>query len=185
MTGKIKEFNHELFKNRLIEISKHEKQCDIANKINISPSTLNKYLSGKMQPPIQVLLNLCSVYECSLDDLLGLNSEIEKESNTDKYSCFSDFVSDFLRIYENEDCEIKRIKSESHSDTYNVSFSNHRINKLLKDISDLESLNNKDLYEVWKKDILESSTKFSKEENYNDMDIILPDLMKKINLKQE
>ena len=46
-------------------------QKEIANKLNISERTLQRYEAGVNEPTISVLLELSSLYEISLDALVG------------------------------------------------------------------------------------------------------------------
>lgn len=180
MAGKFEEYDYVKFKNRLKEISNHEKQCDIANKIDITPSTLSKYLNGDMHPPIQVLLHICSIYGCSLDDLLGRESAQEKASVSNEYSCFSDFASDFFQIYENEECQICKLNDDSNYERYCISFANKRINKLLKQIYSIETLEDKTIFEQWKSGVLSNGVIYKKENDYRDFDEEFPELLSKL-----
>ncbi len=45
---------------------------DIAKAIGISNATLSQYLSGRAQPTLATFSKLCSVLDCSADDVLGI-----------------------------------------------------------------------------------------------------------------
>ena len=45
---------------------------DIANAVGISNATLSQYLSGRAQPTLATFSKLCSVLDCSADDVLSV-----------------------------------------------------------------------------------------------------------------
>ncbi len=48
------------------------KKSVIAKAISITPATLSQYLSGRAQPTLATLSKLCSVLDCSADDILNV-----------------------------------------------------------------------------------------------------------------
>ncbi len=44
----------------------------IAKAVGIAPATLSQYLSGRAQPTLATFSKLCSVLDCSSDDILGV-----------------------------------------------------------------------------------------------------------------
>lgn len=48
-------------------------QKEIAEKLNINPSTVSKYLRLNKFPSIETFANLCKILDVSADDILGLN----------------------------------------------------------------------------------------------------------------
>ena len=50
----------------------HLTQKQIAEKLNINPSTVSKYLRLDKFPAIDTFANLCEILDCSADDILGL-----------------------------------------------------------------------------------------------------------------
>ena len=44
----------------------------IAKAVGIAPATLSQYLSGRAQPTLATLSKLCSVIDCSADDILNV-----------------------------------------------------------------------------------------------------------------
>ena len=48
------------------------KKSDIAKAIGVSNATVSQYLSGRAQPTLATLSKLCSVLDCSADDILNV-----------------------------------------------------------------------------------------------------------------
>ena len=46
------------------------KKSDIAQALGISRATISQYISGRAQPTLANLSKLCSVLDCSADDIL-------------------------------------------------------------------------------------------------------------------
>lgn len=44
-------------------------QAQIAKSLNISPATLIQWEQGKTKPRADVLIELCKIYNCSVDDV--------------------------------------------------------------------------------------------------------------------
>lgn len=61
----------------------------LAQRLNVSPSTIGMYETNKRQPNYETLLKISSIFNCSIDYLLG---------KTDEKNSKSDFSSDLLRI---------------------------------------------------------------------------------------
>ena len=61
----------------------------LAQKLNVSPSTIGMYETNKRQPNYETLLKISSIFDCSIDYLLG-NSK-ERHSKTD-------FNADLIKI---------------------------------------------------------------------------------------
>ncbi len=64
-----------IFIERLRTLIGDKKAVEIANEIDISPSTLSLYLSGKRVPHLEVIVKLCNYFHVSSDYLLGLTDE--------------------------------------------------------------------------------------------------------------
>lgn len=104
-------FNADLFKQRLKEVSGRKYFKDIADDCNINASTLSKKCNGDGLSHADLLL-IAAKYECSIDYLLGI-SEIKsspkeiapspKEPLT--YSSYARSISDFFndRLYALDD----------------------------------------------------------------------------------
>lgn len=60
---------------RLAEIRKDygDKQTDLAQKLNISLSTIRSWEQEKSAPPHEMLVRICRLYRVSSDYLLGLS----------------------------------------------------------------------------------------------------------------
>lgn len=48
------------------------KKSEIAKAIGISSATLSQYLSGRAQPTLATFSKLCSVLDCSADEILNV-----------------------------------------------------------------------------------------------------------------
>ncbi len=60
---------------RLSEIRKDygDRQTDLAQKLNVTVSTVRSWEQGKSSPPHEMLVNICRLYHVSSDYLLGLS----------------------------------------------------------------------------------------------------------------
>ena len=69
--------------NKLLEYrEKHNlKQFELAQKLEISRSTLSYYENAKSEPPVYILIKMAQVLNCSVDYLLGLSSNNSSNSN--------------------------------------------------------------------------------------------------------
>lgn len=47
-------------------------KSEIADAIGVSRATVSQYLSGRAQPTLATLSKLCSVLDCSADDILNV-----------------------------------------------------------------------------------------------------------------
>ena len=65
------------FAERLKNILKEKEmsQSELARRINISPSVVNNYCSGKKEPTLDTLYSICETLPESADYLLGLKDE--------------------------------------------------------------------------------------------------------------
>ena len=61
----------------------------LAQKLNVSPSTIGMYETNKRQPNYETLLKISSIFNCSIDYLLG---------KTDEKNPKKDFNSRLLQI---------------------------------------------------------------------------------------
>lgn len=52
-------------------------QNELAREINVGKSTISRYLSKERMPTLKVLLNICYVLECELEDLVPTYDIIE------------------------------------------------------------------------------------------------------------
>ena len=50
------------------------KKSQIADAIGVSRATISQYLSGRAQPTLATFSKLCTVLDCSADDILNLKS---------------------------------------------------------------------------------------------------------------
>lgn len=63
-----------MFGEHLSEIRKdhNDRQSDLAQKLNISVSTVRSWEQNKSSPPNDMLISICKLYDVSADYLLGL-----------------------------------------------------------------------------------------------------------------
>ena len=50
------------------------KKSEIADAIGVSRATVSQYLSGRAQPTLATFAKLCTVLDCSADDILNLKN---------------------------------------------------------------------------------------------------------------
>lgn len=48
---------------------------EIAKKLFISKSSLNKYAEGKVDPSFEMLLRICDILECTPNDIFGIETK--------------------------------------------------------------------------------------------------------------
>ena len=48
-------------------------QKEIAEKLNVHPTAINKYMCDDVYPSLETFANLCEVLDVSADDILGLS----------------------------------------------------------------------------------------------------------------
>lgn len=67
----------EIFSKRLKESLKQQgiSQKELAKKINMSPSVVNNYCSGKREPSLTVFVEICKALNEDVGFLLGLDKE--------------------------------------------------------------------------------------------------------------
>ena len=51
------------------------KKSQIADAIGVSRATVSQYLSGRAQPTLSTLSKLCTVLDCSADDILNIRNK--------------------------------------------------------------------------------------------------------------
>lgn len=49
------------------------KKSEIASAIGVSKATVSQYLSGRAQPTLATFSKLCTVLDCSADDILNIS----------------------------------------------------------------------------------------------------------------
>ena len=47
-------------------------QKEIAEKLNVHPSAVNKYMCGDVYPSLETFAKLCEILDVSADEILGL-----------------------------------------------------------------------------------------------------------------
>jgi len=103
----------EILIERLKELMADKTLKEMAEKLDISPSTLSMYFSGKRIPHPEIIIKVCRYFDVSSDYLLGLSDVKER----DKYLNENDYV-----------IEIKKLKKE-------ISRLNEIIGSIKKEIS--------------------------------------------------
>lgn len=63
-------------KLREIRLKEDLSLADLARQVQTSPSTLSKYESSEMLPKIDMLISICSVLNCSPNEMLGFKREV-------------------------------------------------------------------------------------------------------------
>lgn len=84
------------FGNRLksLRVQSGLTQAQLADKLNISPSTVGMYEQGRREPDNSTLTKLCHELKVSVDYLLGTGSNV-KNSDSEIDSLILDFI-DFI-----------------------------------------------------------------------------------------
>lgn len=59
-------------------------QKELASVLDVSPSTMTRFLDGTCQPSLKQFANLCSVLEVSSDFVLGIGQYQRFDSHLDK-----------------------------------------------------------------------------------------------------
>ncbi len=82
------DFDLEKFSYRLIVLMEdfNLTQVDLAQKVGISNVTISRYLSGDRVPRLDVIARMASVFDVSIDYLLGLSNSKDnnpENNNTD------------------------------------------------------------------------------------------------------
>ena len=117
----------EYIKNLLKE--RNMTQSDLANKLHISRSAISQNLSGKSSFDIQNLMNISEMFEISLDVLLSLRTDEDRN-----------IISEYERLIRRGLDEIKEISSEkiniSIPDLYGKVFVEYVIEYNKKDVFD-------------------------------------------------
>lgn len=49
-------------------------QNALAEELGVSRQTVSYWETGKTQPPVEILITLCKLYQISLDELVGIES---------------------------------------------------------------------------------------------------------------
>ena len=73
--------------NRIKQLRKEHglTQQELADKLNLAKSSISSYESGVRIPSYEVLINMATYFNCSIDFLMGLTSiESSKKANADE-----------------------------------------------------------------------------------------------------
>ena len=82
------------FKNRILELRTERQltQTLIANKINVSVSSISRYERGEMEPTLDIAIRLCDVFNVTMEWLTG-----EDDIHKDKLP--KDYVDFMYKVY--------------------------------------------------------------------------------------
>lgn len=114
--------------NKLLEYREKNnlKQFELAQKLEISRSTLSYYENAKSEPPVYILIKMAQVLNCSVDYLLGLSSN---NSNNSKNSNINDKDLSTKIFYLNE------LIKKNNRTFEELSLSKRRTERLLKELN--------------------------------------------------
>ena len=81
-------------KNRILELRTERQltQTLIANKINVSVSSISRYERGEMEPTLDIAIRLCDVFNVTMEWLTG-----EDDIHKDKLP--KDYVDFMYKVY--------------------------------------------------------------------------------------
>lgn len=88
-------FDKDVFINNLKKVSCRKKNLDIAADLNIDTTVISKWKSGAQTPTVDQLIHISEIYNCSIDDLLGIESDPAVISFSDILKKI--FIFDMLR----------------------------------------------------------------------------------------
>ncbi len=72
-------------------------QEDLAFKLGVSRQAVSKWESGGAYPETEKMMKMCSIFNCTLDDLLNSDLEEERKEKEGRYT-FSDIVEEFTGL---------------------------------------------------------------------------------------
>lgn len=89
------------FGDKLIKLRKKHglSQEDLANKLNVSRQSVSKWESNNTYPETDKIVQICNIFNCSMDDLINDNvTEIEEVERKEKnnLNIALDSLLDFL-----------------------------------------------------------------------------------------
>ncbi len=56
-------------------------QRELAEKLNVNPSTVSKYMRLNKYPSLDTFANICEILDISADEILGLNARKSRKNN--------------------------------------------------------------------------------------------------------
>lgn len=138
----------DFLKNNLKFLRKKFKytQSDISSKLNISRSTFSNYEQGQSEPDIETVINICKIFNCSIDEFLTVDLSIGdtlKNINVDNYNnIFSSNLSSKTSYHE----DLESIKNKYLEDLTKLDsdyknyrkFLNYKISSISKIIDDIK-----------------------------------------------
>ena len=113
--------------NRLLQYRKNSglSQEELAEKLNISRQSVSKWERAEASPDTDNLIELAKIYNVTLDELLNVNKEINKESKETKNKKVE--VDEEVEFFENDKGETVQIngsgiKVKTKDEEVNISF---------------------------------------------------------------
>ena len=95
----MKDLNNTISKNLVMLRKKHNyKQADVAEKLNYSYKTISKWETGEIVPSLENLIELCKLYNVSLDKITEPMNEDEIEVNHKDYSKRNKLIISLLAV---------------------------------------------------------------------------------------
>lgn len=119
-----------LIKNRLKEAVNGDVQEMIAEKLNLSQSTVSRLLSGQQVPTTEVLCIISDVYGVSIDWLLG-KSDVKHIETGEEWS-YAEVVESMLELCRKEAVEVIDYKKERGTKTQAVVINDPLLLRLVK-----------------------------------------------------
>lgn len=178
------ENNTNIFSKRIKELreSLGMSQADFAKSVNTSQTTLSSYENTDKTPSLDIVKEIASKYNVSLDWLFGLS---DTKQITSKLETYSELIEILLRITSCDKLEITLNTSKIYDDFNDTQYhqvANLSINDKIivefvsewKDVMQLckKSPSGQKLYAIWRKDVLERYTDkitFNPSENESDL----------------
>lgn len=95
--------------NRIYELRRMNKlsQAELADKLNLHQMTVSRYEKGERKLPPDVIAQLCEIFDCSSDYLLGLSDENIKKSAAQTGSGPVSIPDEFMRLQEANELFLK------------------------------------------------------------------------------
>lgn len=121
--------------NRLKQLREERKlsQKDVANKLNIPPTTYSGYENNKREPNSEMLINLADFFNCSIDYLIGRSNKRINDSVLDKVlEIDNDLLEDSGNIYDARRMQMYRDSNMNIKDIFSETVSNREIEHITK-----------------------------------------------------
>ena len=95
----MKELNKIIGSNLLYLRKKYNyKQSEVAEKLNYSDKTISKWETGEVVPSVENLVELCKLYNVTIDDIISKDFQDEKIESTKNYASRNKLIISLLAI---------------------------------------------------------------------------------------